>query len=160
MDKIWVSSSPGSKGILGTPLKEDRIFYLNTDILNEWIEMDVCIWIKLMSNVGRNELRIKGDAIRTTGCFFFKEGVLRAIDGESSQNIVLVYRIPLPSRNMSKFHLNVENNKLWIKFYEKKIQVKHEEIFELTNYIAKIYPKDELKKLVNESFSKIRREFQ
>lgn len=159
MSKIWLSSFPGAKGIPGVPLKEDRIYYLNTDTLDTWMKIDIRIWIKLMSNVGRNEFRIKGGAIRATGCFFFKEGILRAIGGENPQDIASIYRVLLPSRGTRKFHLKVKDNKLWVKFAESKVKIKHEEIFEITKYISKIYNRNELKKLVNTIFTRIWKEF-
>jgi len=153
MNRIWLSSSPGTLG------KGDKIYYLNTDTPNKWIRMDIRLWIKLILSLGRNELRIKGDAIKATRCFFFKEGIFRAIDGEDPYNIVFVYRVPSPPRSISKFHLKIKEKKLWIKFNENKIQVQHKEIFEITNYISKIYTEAYLKKLADKVFSKIWEEF-
>ena len=143
------------RGIYG---KDDKVFNLDTDILNKWIRLERNVFIKLIMKLGRNEFRIKGGSIRATGCFFFKDGILRIINGESYKTVSkeLVGRyISLPDRTKRKFYLKISNNNLYIKLMEHKVQPKHEEVFEITSYVARVYNKEGLKRDINKVFSRI-----
>ena len=146
------------KGIYG---EDDKIFNIDTDILNRWIRLEKNVFVKLIIKLARNELRIKGDVIRATGSFFFKEGILRIINGENYKTVTreLMGRYTsLPDRTKRKFYLKMSNNKLWIKIIEHKVQLRHGEVFEITSYVAKAYNREGLNRDLNKVFSRIESE--